>query len=85
MHTGTTNVRVGTKIAKDFAMKTGTKTFIGEVTAVYKDDKLWHVRYDVDGDEEDLDVEEIVDACQRYREVTYGDDDDGDDDDYSPE
>ena len=41
------------------------------------------MRYDVDGDEEDLDAEEIVDVCQRYREVTYGDGD-NDDDDYSP-
>ena len=39
-----------------------------------------------DGDEADLDADEIVDACQRYRELTYGDgdDDDVDDDDYSP-
>ena len=66
-------------------MKTDTKTFINEVTEVYKDDKLWHVSYDVDGDEEDLDIEEIVDACQRYRGVTYGDHDDDDDDDCSPE
>ena len=87
IHTDTTtwNVRVGTKIAKDFTTETGTNTCIGEVIAVYKDNKLWHVRYDVDGDEEDLDFEEIVDACQRYREVTYGDDDDDNDDDYSPE
>ena len=76
---------MGTKVAKDFITKTGTKTFIGEVTAVYKDDKLWHVYYDDDGDEEDLDSEEIVVACQRYREVAYSDGDDDDDDDYSPE
>ena len=30
MHTDTTNVRVGTKIAKDFTTETGIETFIGE-------------------------------------------------------
>ena len=60
------------------------KTFIGKVTAVYADDKLWHVRYDEDGDEEDLNSQEIVDACQRYCEVTCDDDADDIDDDFSP-
>ena len=82
-HTGTTTryIRVGTRVAKEFVTETGEKTFFGKVTAVYKDDKLWHVRYE-DGDEEDLNSQEIVDVCQRYCDITHDDDDCDDDDDY---
>ena len=71
---------VGTKIAKRFP---DDKLYFGQVTAVYKDDNLWHVKYDDDSDEEDLNLDELKTACRLYCEETCQDVDDNDDD-YSP-
>ena len=64
------------KVAKMF----GDVMFVGTVTVVHDVDRLWHVSYDEDSDEEDMNEREIIVARQMYMNNTYtdsGDDNDG--------
>ena len=54
-------LNVGDGVAKVFP----TKVFYGKITGYMKEEEWWHVRYE-DGDQEDLDKEEVTLARDLY-------------------
>ena len=62
-------ITIGTHVAKYFKSSKGKKLFEGHVTHKFRDARgrvLWHVMY-YDGDEEDLNNEEALDALKEFQ------------------
>ena len=62
---------VGAQVAKDFGK--GLGLYRGQVDRIYNDDGcvLYHIAYE-DGDEEDLDYEECVEAVELRKKIENG-------------
>ena len=79
---------VGTMIARSFSGNNYTGSVTHILPATDEDEKLWHVRYHVDDDEEELDEEEMKAAHSLFENgVDHRDIDHNDsssDDEYNP-